>query len=69
LKAEEIGKALCKMENKKAARKDGILTEVWIYAGEDLRKRLVKVLQKVCNTSKMPHNWKESIIVPLQKRT
>jgi len=56
LKAEEIGKVLCKMENKKAARKDGILTEVWIYAGEDLRKRLVKVLQKVWNTSKMPHN-------------
>ena len=58
------------MENKKAARKNGILSlEVWIYAGEDLRKRLVKVLQKVWNTGKMPHNWKESIIVPLQKRT
>ncbi|XP_012063509.1 PREDICTED: DNA ligase 1-like [Atta cephalotes] len=68
LKVEEIGKAFCKIKKKKAARKDGVPMEAWIYADESLRKRQVKLLQKVWNTGKMPQNWKESIIVPLYKR-
>jgi len=46
LKAEEIGRALCKMK-KKAAGIDSVPMKAWIYAGEDLQKRLVATTKNV----------------------
>jgi len=52
------------MKMKKTVEKDDVLMEVWIYVGNDLRKRLVELLQKV----EYRQDWEESIIVPLYKR-
>lgn len=68
IKEEEVWSALRKMKKKKAAGIDGIPTEAWLYAGEELRGRLLDLLKLIWRKGKIPNDWKKSIVVPIYKR-
>lgn len=42
--------------------------EAWKFAGKDLWKRFVDMLKQIWKESKIPDDWKKSLIVPLYKR-
>lgn len=68
LEDEEIYRAAKKMKLKKAAGKDKIPMEAWMYGGKAIKEGLMEVIRRVWKEGEMPEDWKESIIVPLYKR-
>jgi len=57
-----------RIKKNKAAGYDGLLMEVWKYAGKNLSRGLVKILRQVWKEDRIPEDWRKSIIVPIYKR-
>lgn len=56
------------MKHKKAYGIDRIPMEAWKYAGEGVRKGMLKLLNQIWKEGKIPEDWETSIIVSLYKR-
>jgi hypothetical protein len=46
---------------------DQILAELIQAGGETLRSGIHKLIELIWNKEKLPHQWKESIMVPIHK--
>jgi len=53
---------------RKAAGVDGILMEVWKYAGKELEEEMIDLIKTIWQQGTIPCDWKKSIVVPLYKR-
>jgi hypothetical protein len=66
-------KLLAKLKKKKkrftSPGSDQILAELIEAGGEVLRSKIHKLINSICNTEKLPGQWKESIIVPVHRMT
>mgnify|MGYP001802330248 CR=1 FL=1 len=60
--------AIGSMQDRKAPNKDGIPSEVWKHGGQKMTECLLKLIQKVWDTEKVPQDWKDASIVPLFKK-
>jgi hypothetical protein len=47
---------------------DQIPAELIQAAGETLRSEIHKLIKLIWNKEELPHQWKESIVVPIHKR-
>lgn len=56
------------MKRKKAAKKDGIGKEAWLYSDRQIRVQLIKVLKRVWRRERFPEESKESLILPPHKK-
>jgi len=56
---EEIGRAIRKLKEGKAAGGDGILNEIWKYGGKEIREWLWKICNKVWKGKGWPEEWRE----------
>lgn len=41
---------------------------MWINADKETKKRLRKIVQRICNGEKIPEGWKEGWIFPIYKK-
>ena len=62
---EELLSALSKLKKGKAGGKTGILPELLLCGGAELRNRLLQVMQDVWESGTVVQGWKDAVIVPI----
>jgi hypothetical protein len=66
--ASEVEVAIRKLKRSKSAGVDQILAELIQAGGETLRSEIHKLIRLIRNKEKLPHQWKESIVIPIHKK-
>jgi hypothetical protein len=64
----EVEIAIAKSKRYKSPSSDQIPAELIPTGGETLRSKSNKLINSIQNREKLPEQWKESIIVPVQKK-
>lgn len=64
---EEVEHAMKKMKNGKALGADQIPIEAWKSLGEQGTDILCDLMQKIWKGERMPHAWRNSILIPIYK--
>jgi hypothetical protein len=60
--------AIVKLNRYKSPGVDQIPAELIQAGGETLRSEILKLIKLFWNKEELPHQWKESIVVPIQKK-
>jgi hypothetical protein len=60
--------AIAKLKKYKSPGSDQILAELIQARGEILLSAIHKLINSVWNKEELPHQWKETIIVPIHKK-
>lgn len=68
LNDEEIEKKIRKLKRNKAAGKDGIGNEAWVYSDGQIKAMLKEVLKRVWRGEGFPEKWREGLISPFHKK-
>jgi hypothetical protein len=66
--ALEVELAIEKLENYKSTSVDQIPAELIQAGGETLHSEILKLMKLIWNKEELPHQWKESIVVPIHKK-
>jgi hypothetical protein len=66
--AAEVEAAIRKLKRYKTPGSDQIPAELIQVGGETLRSEIHKLLMLIWNKEELPHQWKESIVVPIHKK-
>jgi hypothetical protein len=66
--AAEVEVAIRKLKRYKAPGSDQIPAELIQAEGETLRSDIRKLTTLIWNKEELPHQWKESIVVPIHKK-
>jgi hypothetical protein len=66
--AAEVEVAIRKMKRYKAPGSDQIPAELIQAGGETLHSEIHKLIMLIWNKDELPHQWKESIVVPIHKK-
>jgi hypothetical protein len=66
--AAEFEVAIKKLKRYKALGSDQIPAELIQAGGETLRSETYKLIILIWNKEELPHQWKESIVVPIHKK-
>jgi hypothetical protein len=66
--AAEVEDAIRKMKRYKAPGSDQIPAELIQAGGETLHSEIHKLIMLIWNKEELPHQWKESIVVPIHKK-
>jgi hypothetical protein len=67
--AAEVEVALRKMKTYKAPGSDQISAELVQAGGGTLHSEIHKLIMLIWNKEELPHQWKESIVVPIHKKS
>jgi hypothetical protein len=66
--ASKVEVATGKLKRYKSPGADQIQAELIQARGEKLRSEIHKLIKLIWNKEKLPHQWKESILVPINKK-
>jgi hypothetical protein len=66
--ASEVEVAIGKLKMYKSPGVDQIAAELIQAGGETLRSEIHKLIKLAWNKEELPHQWKESIVVPVHKK-
>jgi hypothetical protein len=66
--ASEVEVAVVKLKSYKSPGVDQIPAELIQVGGETLRSEMHKLIKLICNKEELPHQWKESNVVPIHKK-
>jgi hypothetical protein len=66
--ASEVEVAIGKLKRYKSPGVDQIPAELIQPGGETLHPEIHKLIKLICNKEDMPHQWKESIVVPIHRK-
>jgi hypothetical protein len=67
--ASEIEVAIGKLKRYKSSGGDQIPAELIQAGGETLRSDIHNLIRLIWNKEELPHQWKESIVVPIHKKS
>jgi hypothetical protein len=67
-RASEFEVAIGKLERYKSLCVDQIPAELIQAGGETLRSEIHKLIKLIWNEEELPHQWKESVVVPVHKK-
>jgi hypothetical protein len=65
--AAEVEGAVGKLKRYKSPGVDHILSELIWAGGETLHSEIHKLIKLIRNKEELPHQWKESVVVPIHK--
>jgi hypothetical protein len=65
---EELETVLNKLKNGKASGEDSIPSELYKYASEKFKTRLLKILNDTYVSGKTPTEWNCVIVLPIYKK-
>jgi hypothetical protein len=60
--------AIGKLKRYKSPGADQIPAELIQAGGEELRSEIHKLIRLIWNKEELPHQWKQSIVVPIHKK-
>jgi hypothetical protein len=66
--ASEVEVATGKLKSYKSPGADQIPAEIIQAGGETLRSEIHKLIKLIQNNEELPHQWKESTVVPIHKK-
>jgi hypothetical protein len=66
--ASEVEVAIGKLKRYKFPGVDEIGAELFHAGGETLRSEIHKLINLIWNKEELPHQWKESVVVPIHKK-
>jgi hypothetical protein len=66
--ASEVEVAIGKLKRYKSPGVDQIPAELIQTGGETLRSEIHKLIKLIWNKEELPHQWKESVVVPIHKK-
>jgi hypothetical protein len=66
--ASELEAAIGKLKRYKSPGVDQVPAELIQAGGETLRSEIHKLIRLIWNKEELPHQWKESIVVPIHKK-
>jgi hypothetical protein len=66
--ASEVEVATGKLKSYKSASVDQIPGELIQAGGQTLRSEIYNLIKLIWNREELPHQWKESIVVPIRKK-
>jgi hypothetical protein len=66
--ASELEVAIGKLKRYKSPGVDQIPAEIIQAGGETLRSDIHKLIKLIWNKEELPHQWKESVVVPIHKK-
>jgi hypothetical protein len=66
--ASEFEVAIGKLKSYKSPGVDQIPAELIQAGGDELRSEIHKLIRLIWNKEELPHQWKESIVVPMHKK-
>jgi hypothetical protein len=66
--ASEVEVATGKLRSNKSPDADKIPTEIFQAGEETLRLEIHKLIKLVWKRGELPHQWKESIVVPVHRK-
>eukprot|EP00745_Piridium_sociabile_P030801 TRINITY_DN51104_c0_g1_i10.p1 TRINITY_DN51104_c0_g1~~TRINITY_DN51104_c0_g1_i10.p1 ORF type:complete len:108 (-),score=23.79 TRINITY_DN51104_c0_g1_i10:79-402(-) len=64
----ELNAAIHKIKPKKVPGKDGILNDMIKHLGPTARQKLLLIINQSWKAGKFPDSWRETIIIPIQKK-
>lgn len=64
---EEYEEAIKSMKRGKAPGEDGVAVELVVEGGEELRERVISLMNKCWREGKVPERWGKAIILPIYK--
>src|SRR5678815_5675445 len=64
---EEYKEAIKRMKKGKAPGEDGVAVELVVEGGEELRGRIISLMNKCWREGKVPERWGKAIIIPIYK--
>jgi hypothetical protein len=67
LSASEVEAAIGKLKRYKSPGVDQIPSELIQAGGEPLHSEINKLIKLIWNKEELPHQWKESVVVPVHK--
>ena len=65
---EEVRNAIHKLKRRKAAGKDGIQNEAWIFGQEEIMDELKEILNDIWKRGEIPEEWKTGTVKPIYKK-
>ena len=66
-RVEEVVEAIRHMSKGKAADRDGVLLEMFLFGGDDMLLCLTEIFNDMLQTGDLPPNWRESFFTLLHK--
>jgi hypothetical protein len=57
-----------KLKRYKSPGVDRIAAELIQAGGETLRSKIHKLIKSIWNKEELPHQWKESVVIPIHKK-
>jgi hypothetical protein len=66
--ASEVEVAIGKLKSYKSPGVDHVPAELIQVGGETLRSEIHKLVKLIWNKEQLPHQWKESVMVPIHKK-
>jgi hypothetical protein len=66
--ASEVDVAIGKLKRYKSPGVDQITAEIIQAGGETLHSEIHKIIKLIWKKEELPHQWKESIVVPIHKK-
>jgi hypothetical protein len=66
--SSEVGVAIGKLKRYISPGVDQIPAELFQAGGEILRSEIHNLIKLIWNKEELPHQWKESIVVPIHKK-
>jgi hypothetical protein len=67
-RAPEVEVAIGKLKRCKSQCLYHILAEMIEVGGETLHSEIHQLIMLIWNKEKLPHQWKESVVIPIHKR-
>jgi hypothetical protein len=64
----EVEAGIGKVERYKSPGVDQIPAKLIQAGGEKLRSEIYKLIKLIWNKEELPHQWKESVVVPIHKK-
>ena len=65
---QELEEAMSTLQKKKSPGKDEITNEMLLNLGPITKKKLLEIINSSWKHGKVPHGWKEAIMIPIHKK-
>ena len=65
---DDVNKVLKLLKFGKSAGVDKINSELYKHAPDDFKERILNFLNNVYNNQKIPHDWRNAVVIPLYKK-
>jgi hypothetical protein len=65
---EELNKVLKQAKNRKSCGLDNLPMELWKFGGNELKKHILELFNKIIEKNQMPQEWETEMVINIHKK-